>query len=239
MFNFNSNRSDGQLFSIFSTPHQKQTVHQDLILGGAEMDGSVFLNNTGRELLVTQENVKDDNKNKRMMRTDFERQRRQEMANLYASLRSQLPLEYIKGRRTISDHMNGAVYYIKQLQRKIKELEVKREELRKLSNLSDLDHRKRSLADHCLLNCATVRPCWGGVEIVISGGYREEGLPLSRVLKILLGEGLSVVSCVSTKVNEKLLHTIQSEVSDLTCLDLLGLQRKLNDAIQSSRQISI
>ncbi|KAK9292386.1 hypothetical protein L1049_020353 [Liquidambar formosana] len=243
MFNFNSNQSDEQLFEISFTPHQKQTVHQDLILGIAEMDGCNLVNNMekgkgrGRKLLVIQED-NDDNKNKRMMHRDIERQRRQEMANLFASLRSQIPLEYIKGKLSIPDHMNGAVNYIKHLQKKIKDLDIKRENLRKLSNLSDLDHRKGSLAD-CSLNCATVRPCWGGVEIVISGGYGEEGLRLSRVLQMLLGEGLSVVNCVSTKVNERLLHTIQSEVSDLTCVDLPGLQRKLNDAIQSSIQISI
>nr|WIE96114.1 basic helix-loop-helix transcription factor [Loropetalum chinense var. rubrum] len=234
-----SHQSGELLFKISPTSNQQP----DLILQPhAALDGSnPNLNNSmgksrRRKLLSAQDQNAADNTNcnnnnkKKMMHRNIERQRRQEMTALCSSLRLLLPLEYIKGKRAISDHMSEAVNYIKHLQKKIKEMGDKRDELKKLSNLSDLDAGNGSLND-CCMNCVTVRPCWGGVEIVIDSGFREEGLSLSTVLEIVLEEGLSVVSCVSAKVNGKLLHTIQSEVSNLTCVDLAGLQRKLMNAI--------
>ena len=39
--------------------------------------------------------------NKKIIRTDMEQQQRQEMANLNASLRSMLPLEYVKVKKFV------------------------------------------------------------------------------------------------------------------------------------------
>nr|WIE96206.1 basic helix-loop-helix transcription factor [Loropetalum chinense var. rubrum] len=77
-----------------------------------------------------------DNKKKKILHKDLERQRRQRIATLYDSLRSLLPLEYLKA----------------------------------------------------------------GVEVVMSSALeKDEKLPLSRVLQVIVGEGLSIVSCISTK----------------------------------------
>ncbi|GMI99561.1 hypothetical protein HRI_003625400 [Hibiscus trionum] len=169
----------------------------------------------------------DDNDTKKSMHRDVERQRRQEMATLYASLRTLLPLEYIKGKRAISDHMNGAVIYIKDLQKRIRELSSKRDELKKLSDSSVYD----------LTSSAVVRQSLDGVEVVISTGVGARALTLSRVLKLLVEEGLGVVSCVSTRIDGGLIHTIQSEVTDLTLIDVPRLQQKLGEEISSSNPI--
>ncbi|XVF12395.1 hypothetical protein REPUB_Repub08aG0114200 [Reevesia pubescens] len=212
------------------------------------MDGgsSNLYNNMGRsrgqqrKLLASDksENSNDDDK-KKLMHRDIERQRRQETATLYASLRTLLPLEYIKGKRAISDHMNGAVSYIKDLQKRIDELSAKRYELKKLSdNSSGFDQGMSSNDNDSFTSSAVVRQSLDGVEVVISTGIGARALTVPRVLAVLLEEGLDVVSCISTRIDGGLIHTIQSQVNDLTCVDVPRLEQKLNYEISSLNQIS-
>lgn len=51
----------------------------------------------------------------------------------------------------------------------------------------------------------------GLTEVFINTALRQ-GLPPSRVLKLLIAEGLTISSCISAKVNERLLHTIVIEI---------------------------
>lgn len=55
-----------------------------------------------------------------------------------------------------------------------------------------------------------------GVDVLVGGDLMAEGviddLPLSRILQLLLEEGLVVISCNFTKFDGKLHYMIQSEV---------------------------
>ncbi|GLT78307.1 hypothetical protein SLA2020_498470 [Shorea laevis] len=179
-----------------------------------------------------------DNKKKKMIHRNIERQRRQEMATLYGALRSLLPPDYLKGKRSISDHMNQAVRYINDLQRRIGELNEKRDELKRLSSSCS-----SSFVPQCLQGfpdqdtTVTVRPCLGGggVEVVINTAL-SQGLPLSSVIQVLIAEDLSIANCISTKVDERLMHTVVFEVSDGRVVDPSALQKKLEElALHSSR----
>lgn len=62
----------------------------------------------------------------------------------------------------------------------------------------------------CPLDIVKIESCIG-VEITISTDSRQ-GTALSKVIGFLIQEGLNVVGCTSTRVNERLLHCIKSEV---------------------------
>ncbi|KAJ1431414.1 Myc-type, basic helix-loop-helix [Sesbania bispinosa] len=173
--------------------------------------------------------------NKKWMHKETERQRRQEMAQLCTTLRSLLPLEYIKGKRSTSDHVFEAINYINHLQNKVKQLEAKKDELIKLvPNLStNIDPDESESSTSNLPPFVNIQPFHGGLEIMCSCNM----FPLSRILEILLEEGINVVSSTSTKMDGRFIHTIRSEDPihpNMSGTDYSELQRKLMEAISSS-----
>ncbi|CAA2995417.1 transcription factor bHLH36-like [Olea europaea subsp. europaea] len=221
---------------------QQDEILEDLLLDHVLMDCSNFANEDTKKRKrksstgVKEKNIDDSSneyKLRKIMHRDLERQRRQEMANLYASLRSLLPPENIKGKRSISDHMHEAVNYIQQMQRKIKELQIRRDQLKKFSDsgiLLSSDNGSSSNSD--LPNFEViVNRGRDGVEILISSVSKDEGFPLSKVFTELLECGLNVVSCVSTKANERALYRIQSSEVNDSSTDLSLLQGRLANFI--------
>ncbi|KAK6125938.1 hypothetical protein DH2020_040327 [Rehmannia glutinosa] len=188
-----------------------------------------------KKLEETQSGSANQEVQKKIMHREIERQRRQEMATLYNSLRSVLPPHFLKGKRSTSDQIHEATKYIRCLKNNIKELGIKRDNLKRLSKNDQLvlDSEKGSCSKNLPNIVVTVQPCSIGVEVLISGDFIEEGLtlPLSRILRLLLEEGLVVVCCNLTKFDGKLHYAIQSEVLDYPGVDLQMLQRKLNGMI--------
>lgn len=130
----------------------------------------------------------------------------------------------LQGKRAISDHMKEAVTYIKHLQNKIKELSAERHKLKELSTSNIALEPESGTSTASPPSYVLVRPCSGGVEIMVNSSLKEQGLPLSRALQVLLEKGLAVYSCVSSKVDERLIYTIHAEV--LTPLIPLSLGYK-------------
>ncbi|CAK9161026.1 unnamed protein product [Ilex paraguariensis] len=229
-------QSDELVFQIAPNPGQQPQIQKDLRMSSSLERSTLITYNVEErceKLPVFRDNPDEstkDGKRKRTMHKDIERQRRQEMTNLYASLRSLLPLEYIKGKRSTSDHIQETVNYIEHLQRNMKELGMKREKLKNLFNTSAIGPENRS-SNGSLPVSVTVNLCSDGLEILTSCGSKGQGFPLSRVLEVLAEEGFNVVSCISTKRDEKIFHTIQSEVSDLDRVDLSVLRQKVTDMI--------
>ncbi|KAI3808849.1 hypothetical protein L1987_24812 [Smallanthus sonchifolius] len=158
---------------------------------------------------------KDEHTQRKLVHREIERQRRQDMAKLCASLRGLLPLEFLKGKRSTSDHMHQAVNYIKHMQENIRVLSVKRDRLKKFMDTS-VPHP----------NTVSISSCKEGIQILINSCSIEDGFPLSRVLKAI-SEGLNVIAYTCTKVNQRLIHSIQTEVNDSVSTDNSKLQQRL------------
>ncbi|XP_059306856.1 transcription factor bHLH118-like [Lycium ferocissimum] len=234
----------------YSFLYYQDTAHvQDLVTDSLlEVDTNNFnLNNTrdvkkrGKKLQksslqVNENSTSADGKQKKIIHREIERQRRQEMSNLYASLRQQLPLEYLKGKRSTSDHILEAVNYIEHLQKKVRNLEDNRDKLKKALSSSKVDYPKSgcsTLSSESSRTIMEVRPCLDGIEILINWSVTNEGCCLSRVLEILLQQGLSIVNCSCNKVNGRLLHSIRTEVSSPASVDAYQLQQKLAATVQT------
>ena len=122
------------------------------------------------------------------------------------------------------EHVNQAVNYIKHLEEKTKELSIKRDKLKKMCNVvtdAKVVLHKNDKSERVMVECGqnpitvTVSSCSeGGIEILVKSFINEnKGLQISRVLKTLVQEGIDVISCNSTKVNDRLLiYTIHSKV---------------------------
>ncbi|XP_022156904.1 transcription factor bHLH118-like [Momordica charantia] len=169
-----------------------------------------------------------EHKKRKIIHRDVERQRRQEMSTLYATLRSLLPFEYLKGKRSICDHMHETVKYIRHMQRQVQELSDKREELKKLSG-EDSDAGTAETLSASKRDSVAVRPRGEGVQVVLDTGTQHR-LPVSNILEALLAVGLEIVGCISTKINDRFLHTIEA-VPDgsLRNIDVSELHHKLTN----------
>ncbi|XP_054787889.1 transcription factor bHLH120-like isoform X2 [Prosopis cineraria] len=163
--------------------------------------------------LPSSDNNHDDEK--KIIRRETERNRRLQMTSLCESLRSLLPFELIKGKRSVSDHIGEAASYIKELKEKTRELEIKRDMLKQNANPSLLGGAgiDESSSHSNAVKCVSISPFPGGVEISADSGLEENSFPLSFLVEILMQEGCNVVSCVSTQVNGRLYHSIKSEIN--------------------------
>ncbi|ESQ35577.1 hypothetical protein EUTSA_v10009922mg [Eutrema salsugineum] len=210
---------------------------------GTENDGRQRICERTMTDEITQGDV--EPKNKRARHREIERQRRQEVTSLFKNLRYILPLQYIKGKRSSSDHVEEAVNYIKDLQKKIKEMSKKRDRIKRSINhpsstgecssirpLASSWPSPTSLSSYCSCVGDTqidvkVKTCLVGIEIVASCCIKHESC-LSSILQLVAQEQcLNVVSSISTRLHQRFMHTIVSEVEKGLEVNFSELQEKM------------
>ncbi|KAL1555033.1 transcription factor bHLH126-like protein [Salvia divinorum] len=174
--------------------------------------------------------------NKRVLHRDIERKRREEMSKLCVSLNTLLPVENNKGKSSVSDQMEEATKYIKQMHEKIEGLRTRRDKIKKLYNSSSSSSSRVTNVDISsddssrLHNSVAVHRVMDGLEVIITN--KSPQFELSQVLAQLLQRELDVVSCVSTATNGGFLHTIATKANNRNSLDVSGLHDGLNDTIK-------
>ncbi|XP_074317964.1 transcription factor bHLH118-like [Silene latifolia] len=172
----------------------------------------------------------DDDQQKKLMHREIERQRRKEMSDLCASLRSALPTEYIKGKRSTSDHLAEAVNYIKDLEKNVKELGEKRDKVKaSIGSTSSKEKGGVGGSSNSTPSPGTVVlvPRLGGLDIEINVWYENQVFSLSTALHVIHEEGLGIASYTSTKIDDRLVHNIVCEVGDMACIDIDRLHQRL------------
>ncbi|XP_076927474.1 transcription factor bHLH36-like [Bidens hawaiensis] len=176
---------------------------------------------------ATTEGTQDEHMQRKLAHREIERQRRQDMAKRYASLRDLLPLDFLKGKRSTSDHMHQAVNYIKHMQENIRVLSVKRDRLKNLVETS-VPHTGTNTCEKSLMNVSpntvSVSSNNGGMQIVINSC---DDFPILKILKAISGD-LNIINYTCTKVNYRLIHNIQTEANDpAVSTDHFTLQQRL------------
>nr|GMC55898.1 transcription factor bHLH118-like [Ipomoea batatas] len=174
----------------------------------------------------------DDDSCRRALHRDVEKRRRNQMANLYESLRSLLPLQYIKGKRSASDHMQASVSYIKDLEKKVEGLHKHREKMIMMNKTSSSNMVVEKEAKSAKANdiCVAVNKCEDGMEVLMNTRHRVE-YPLSELLETLLRQGLNVVNCIYSHQGDRSLLRIQAQVNGCSDVDVAALQQKVVDVV--------
>ena len=119
-----------------------------------------------------------------------------------------------QGKRSASDHIAEAVNYIKDLEKSVKELSIRREELRASPEWANPTyHVGGSTNSASRPGSVMINPRMGGLGIQIDVPYEhDQSFSLSSALHVLYEEGLSVSSCTSTNVNDRIIHNIICQV---------------------------
>nr|XP_016441173.1 PREDICTED: transcription factor bHLH126-like [Nicotiana tabacum] len=114
----------------------------------------------------------------------------------------------LPGKRSICDHLEEIVDYIKDMRKNMEELACNRERLKEMRNICSSDHNSHLAAPSSSMKSdddqdrILVKKCKEGVEISVISNL-EGGLALTKVLRVLMEEWLLVISCVSSKINQK------------------------------------
>lgn len=173
----------------------------------------------------------------------IERQRRREMKTLYSELRSLLPDENLRGKRSVSDQVEAAVNYILYLQQKIEDLSTERDKMKTIANSKrnasvSLDDQqfscKQKISKSQLFRQSdgdqfpSVEVKSTGLGIQVSTKTFEHQIVYSDLLQALEEAGLQVLSAVRFAMdNNKVFHTIHTKVDDHNALNIETLNEKV------------
>jgi len=169
----------------------------------------------------------------------IEKQRRKEMKALFSALKSLLPDENLRGKRTVSDQVLEAVNYVRHLQRKVQYLSAEREKMK-----ANCDQNAKVAMEKFVnktppfeesdRECPALKINSGSSGVQIWTNSLEDEIVYSDILVELEGGGLEVVSAASSTINNRVYHTIHAKVLDLNKFNVDTLYHKLRHLIRTN-----
>ncbi|GLJ55122.1 hypothetical protein SUGI_1183030 [Cryptomeria japonica] len=173
---------------------------------------------------------------KQIIHKMIERQRRKDMNSLYSELRSLLPEENIQGKRSITDQLEEAGNYIRNLEQQIKDLRKERE--------------KKNTREGCFKGVEISRPVefhesdegipsvrimsLGSTAFQVHINLTQNQIAFSDILLVLEEYGVEAVNAASSVNNEKVFHTIYAKVPDNSITNIEPLNVKLQHLIRKA-----
>lgn len=199
--------------------------------------------NDGQTWNRLRSSVPADKRNRKMI----ERQRRKDMNELFAMLRSLLPDENLRGKRAVSDQVHEAVNYVRHLQQKVEDLSTEREKMKAISDknakVSFEDVKLSCNEKVCIKAPPTegsdrelpiVKTKFMGSVLQVCTNTFEDQIVFSDLLMALEAGGLEVVCAASSTINNKVYHTIHTKVSDIETFKIDTLEQKLWHLIRTN-----
>ena len=123
--------------------------------------------------------------------------------------------------------MQQTVSYVQHIQRRIQQLKDKRDKLRELANQTNRKRLSSSERDSVV-----VRAKDGiGIQVVLDTTTKHR-LPFSIFVQALVVEGLEILNCISHRLDERFIHTIECQPilnndGCYTTIDVSMFQHKL------------
>eukprot|EP00253_Pinus_taeda_P029112 PITA_29112 len=170
----------------------------------------------------------------------IEKQRRKDMNALLSVLKSLLPDENLRGKRSAADQVQESVNYIHHLQRKVEDLQREREKMKvdsgKNPNLSVQGLRfsgnekfriKAPAIGESDQGFPSINIIPMGSAVQVRTNTFDHQLLYSDLLMALEDGGLEVVSASSSTISDRVYHTIHAKVSDLNIFNVDTVYLKL------------
>ena len=108
----------------------------------------------------------------------------------------------------------------------------KRDELKSLFK-DDSDTRTVETLQFSKNDFVVVKPRLEGFQVVVDTAT-QHSFPLSMIIKSLLTQNLEIISCITTKINGRYLHTIEFEAVNVGTIATSEIKHKLTNLKYSS-----
>ncbi|KAL9457779.1 hypothetical protein AB3S75_006765 [Citrus x aurantiifolia] len=150
-------------------------------------------------------------------RKTIEKNRRDQMKNLYSTLKSLLPNQPSKEALSLPDQVDEAINYIKMLETKLKECKKKKESLqgreRSHACISDGTEARLMTSSSPKAPEIEIHEMGSNLEVILTSGVDDQFI-FYEVIRILHQDGAEILNANFSVVGNTIFHVIHAEIRD-------------------------